>query len=161
MDIAANFIVRAYKKRKGIRIMEQKLKALSRENLLEVIGKMAELLSKEQRQELDAMVEGYVPAEGEFEKTPIPARMSQEFVDEKMEQLESWMHQIDEGEIYLPLSGAPSPLHAQGLLPVKALPPRRLFWFSAVQSSPSRIVLFQSGFPALHKTFLQYAASEM
>lgn len=81
--------------------MEQKLKALSRENLLEVIGKMAELLSEEQRQELDAMVEGYVPAEGEFEKTPIPARMSQEFVDEKMEQLESWMHQIDMGKIYL------------------------------------------------------------
>lgn len=112
MDIAANFIVRAYKKRKGIRIMEQKLKALSRENLLEVIEKMAELLSEEQRQELEAMVTGYVPAERDFEKTPIPARMSQEFVDEKMEQLESWMHQIDEGEIYLPLSGAPSPLHA-------------------------------------------------
>ena len=81
--------------------MEQKLKELSREDLLEIIRRMAKLLSEEQRQALEEMVEGYAPKAGESEKTPLPTRMSQEFVDEKMEQFQDWMHQIDEGEIYL------------------------------------------------------------
>lgn len=42
---------------------------------------------------------------GKLEKIKISLRMSQEYVDEKMEQIESWMKQIDDGELYLNTDG--------------------------------------------------------
>lgn len=81
--------------------MEKKLKELSREKLSEIILKMSELLTKEQYQALEAIVEERISEGTESgEKLP-PARMSQEFVDEKMGQLKIWMDQIDDGELCL------------------------------------------------------------
>lgn len=81
--------------------MEKKLEELSRETLQEIILKMTGLLSKEQYQTLKSMIEACKPESLKSKKTPLPTRMSQEFVDEKMEQLKSWMEKIDEGELYL------------------------------------------------------------
>lgn len=78
--------------------MEQKIKELSKENLQDIILNMMGLLSKEQREKLEVMIEACTTEKG---KIPLTERMSQEFVDEKMELLRNWMSQIDEGELYL------------------------------------------------------------
>lgn len=78
--------------------MEQKLKELSKENLQNIILKMMDLLSKEQCEKLEGMIEACTT---EKSKIQLPERMSQEFVDEKMQILRKWMNQMDEGELYL------------------------------------------------------------
>lgn len=62
---------------------------------------MSELLTKEQREKLGLLIEKYRGDEINSEKPSGAARMSQEFVDEKMKAIEDWMRQIDEGELYL------------------------------------------------------------
>ena len=81
--------------------MEKKLKELSREKLSEIILKMSELLTKEQHQVLEAIMEECISEGTESGENLPPARMSQEFVDEKMGQLKIWMEQIDDGKICL------------------------------------------------------------
>lgn len=81
--------------------MKQKLKRLSRENLEAVLLELAGLLSEEQCQKLDDILETYAAKGAGTEKEMAPARMSQELVDEKMKQVEEWMEQIDQGELCL------------------------------------------------------------
>ena len=78
--------------------MEQKIKELSKENLQDIILNMLNLLSKDQCEKLEIMIEACTAEKGKLQLTE---RMSQEFVDEKLELLRKWMNQIDEGELYL------------------------------------------------------------
>lgn len=78
--------------------MEQKIKKLSKENLQDIILNMLGLLSKEQCERLEVMIEACTT---EKDKIQLTESMSQEFVDEKMELLRKWMKQIDEGKLYL------------------------------------------------------------
>lgn len=80
------------------RSMEQKIKELSKENLQDIILNMIGLLSKEQCEKLEVMIEACTT---EKSKLHLTERMSQEYVDEKMECVRKWMHEIDEGELYL------------------------------------------------------------
>lgn len=78
--------------------MEQKIKELSKDNLQDIIINMIGLLSKEQYEKLEGMIEACT---AETDKTQLTERMSREFVKERMELLREWMDQIDEGELYL------------------------------------------------------------
>lgn len=88
-------------KNRGSVMMEEKLKGLSKEKLQEILLDMTDFLSEEQRLKLEELVEGYGEDRTETEKAKSKVRMSQETVTEKMEQIKSWMKQIDEGELYL------------------------------------------------------------
>lgn len=81
--------------------MQDRLKELSREKLQKIILDITEFLTKEQYQRLQTMVDELSAETLECKKIPLPARMSQEFVDEKLEKMKGWMEQIDEGELYL------------------------------------------------------------
>lgn len=78
--------------------MNLKIKELSKDTLQDIILKMSDLLSKEQYEKLEAMIEACAAEE---DSSHLPERMSQEFVSEKMVLLKQWMRQIDEGELYL------------------------------------------------------------
>ena len=79
------------------------LKKLNIEELQNIIVKMTEILTEKQRIKLENMIEEKEPYISDTEEIIVESRMSQEFVNEKMNQLEQWMHQIDEGEVYLDL----------------------------------------------------------
>ncbi|MGN0484735.1 MAG: hypothetical protein ACI4HI_14395, partial [Lachnospiraceae bacterium] len=81
--------------------MEQKIKELSKESLQKIILKMMTVLSKEQCEELEVMIEACLGENNETGRIQLTERMSQEFVSEKMKLLKQWMEQIDEGELYL------------------------------------------------------------
>lgn len=81
--------------------MVQKIKELSKENLQEIILKMKDFLSEEQCEKLETMIEACTAEKEGTKKSQLTERMSQEFVDEKMQLLKKWMNQIDEGELYL------------------------------------------------------------
>lgn len=81
--------------------MKKKLEQLSKERLQKIILEMAEVLTKEQRRKLEALIESSAPVMMQTEKGLKPARMSGEFVEEKMEQIRTWMEQVDEGELCL------------------------------------------------------------
>lgn len=81
--------------------MKAQLKELSREALQKIILGIAESLTMEQTQKLQALIEKSSAENKGAGKPLVPARMSQELIDEKMEQMKSWMREIDEGEVYL------------------------------------------------------------
>ena len=81
--------------------MEWKLNDLTKEGLKNIILRMAALLSEEQRQSLQELIEEYKGQKSEEEKLPVQVRMSQTLVEEKMRQIEYWKQQIEEGELYL------------------------------------------------------------
>lgn len=81
--------------------MKQKIKNLKREKLVEILCKIADILQKEQYQELEKMIVEAATDNSIEEKCPIMVRMSQELVDEKLEQIKGWMQQIEEAELYL------------------------------------------------------------
>ena len=81
--------------------MKTKLKEISRENLQKIILEMAGFLTEEQYQRLQGVVEVIAAEDIEAENPPVPSRMSQELVDEKMGQIKVWMEELDEGEVYL------------------------------------------------------------
>ncbi len=81
--------------------IEQKLKNLTKENLQKVILELTRLLSADQRQELDKLLEDCASGPSEGRGAPVLSRMAQSFVDEKMEEIRKWIAQIDEGELYL------------------------------------------------------------
>lgn len=93
--------------------MKNKLEKLSKECLQKIILDMTDFLTEEQRRTLESMVEGCITGKiqqeskpkaagkSRQESNPMITRMSQEFVDERMEQIEVWMKQIDEGELTL------------------------------------------------------------
>ena len=80
--------------------MKQKIKNLDREKLVEILCKMVDVLPKEQYSELEKMIVEATDNSlaGKFQ---VMVRMSQELVDEKLEQIKDWIRQIEEGELYL------------------------------------------------------------
>ncbi len=81
--------------------MKNKLRQLTKEDLQQILSDMSSFLSKEQRQQLDALIMQYTPDQSKPAPRQKTVRMSQELVDEKMEQLKIWMNQIDEGKLML------------------------------------------------------------
>ncbi len=75
-------------------IMEQKVRVLSKEQLQDILLKLEDVLSEEQCRELSKLLDEYVGMGSEAGRAELPVRMSQEFVDEKLEQLKRWMQQI-------------------------------------------------------------------
>lgn len=85
--------------------MKRKIEEPSKENLQRTLLQMTELLTEKQREKLETIIEECTENMVESESTLPAARMSQEFVDEKMKPLESFMKKIDEGELYLDVDG--------------------------------------------------------
>lgn len=81
--------------------MKKKLEKLSNERLQKTILDMTEFLTDEQRQKLDTIVESCQAGQTQLEPKRLATRMSQEFVDEKLEQIAIWQKQIDDGELVL------------------------------------------------------------
>lgn len=81
------------------------VKELSREELQNVILKMQEILSEEQKQSLQEIMRRCRKQDAGDTFQPVQARMSQELVEEKMRQIQKWQEKIDEGELYLHSEG--------------------------------------------------------
>lgn len=86
--------------------VKDKIRELSKENAQNVVLQMMEFLSEAQCDKLETLIKegltGRKQSENnELESIRMGRRMSQDFVDEKMKQIEEWMRQIDEGELYL------------------------------------------------------------
>ena len=81
--------------------MKQKIKNLNKEKLVEILCKVADILSKEQYLELEKMIVEAAKDNSMAEKKPVMVRLSQELVDEKLKQIKGWMRQIEEEELYL------------------------------------------------------------
>lgn len=79
---------------------KEQLRALSKVQLENIISEMEKTLPKEQKQKLENMIRTYEKS-GNTEIIPVQARMSQELVNEKMNQFSVWKRQIDDGELYL------------------------------------------------------------
>lgn len=82
-------------------ITREKLKKLNKENLIELILEMSELLNENQNRKCNQIVAGYLTDQSVNSHDGVQARMSDEFVSEKMAQIKIWIQQIDEGELYL------------------------------------------------------------
>ncbi len=82
-------------------ITREELKKLNKENLIELILEMSELLTENQNKKCNQIVAGYLIDKSADFYDGVQARMSDEFVSEKMAQIKIWMQQIDEEEIYL------------------------------------------------------------
>ena len=82
-------------------MIKQMLKELSREKLQEIILKISDMMSVEQGKKLEEIIKEYAGQMPVSDELFVKARMSQEFVDEKMNRIQEWMKQIDEGELYL------------------------------------------------------------
>ena len=82
-------------------ITREKLKKLNKENLIELILEMSELLTENQNRKYNQIVAGYLTDQSVNSHDGVQARMSDEFVSEKMAQIKIWIQQIDEGELYL------------------------------------------------------------
>ncbi len=80
-------------------MMKLELNKLSKKDLQEIILKMENCLSEEQKQKLYEFVQEHNKICTKEDN--VPMQMSQEFVDEKMQQIEKWQQQIDDGKIYL------------------------------------------------------------
>lgn len=81
--------------------MEKKVQRLSKENLQNIVLKMAKTLSEEQYRRLELLIMECMADDEEYKEKKLKQRMSQEFVDEKMSQVKNWMQEIDEGEVCL------------------------------------------------------------
>lgn len=81
------------------------VKELSREELQNIILKMQEMLSEEQKQRLQEIMRECKQPDKDESLKPEQSRMSQEMVEEKIGQIPKWQEQIDEGEIYLDTEG--------------------------------------------------------
>ena len=77
------------------------IKELSREELQNIILKMQEILSEEQKQSLQSIMRECKKTDVDEASQAEQVRMSQGLVDEKMKQIRKWKQQIDEGELYL------------------------------------------------------------
>lgn len=83
----------------------QKLKQLSKENLQEILQEMMKIFTREQSQKLEVLLDNYLEKPENKEQAVTVPRMSGEYVDEKMREMEEWMRQINEGELYLDTEG--------------------------------------------------------
>lgn len=85
--------------------MENQLKQLSKESLQKIVLEMTPLLSDEQYCKLEGLIAAYSVNKQEnlskLENLPKQQRMSQELVDDKMQQIHNGIEQIEEGKLYL------------------------------------------------------------
>lgn len=81
-------------------VMKKKIQKLNREKLIEILCKMADNLPKEQCLELEKLLADSIADDLVDGKRPMTVRMSQEFVDEKLQKIKESMRQIEE-ELYL------------------------------------------------------------
>lgn len=81
--------------------MKGRIQELGRESLQKIILDMTAFLTEDQRQQLERLIAECAAGKSQAGVRQRTVRMSQELVDEKMEQLKIWMEQIDEGELYL------------------------------------------------------------
>lgn len=81
--------------------MKQKIKNLKKEKLVDILCKMVDVLPQEYYMELEKMVAEAATDNSAAGNRLVMVRMSQELVDEKLEQIKGWMRQIEEGELYL------------------------------------------------------------
>ena len=82
-------------------MMRQRLGGFGKEELLKIFLDTVNLLSKEQYQELEKIIEEYMAKNLSPEKIQAAVKMTEEFVAEQMEAIKGWMAQIDEGELCL------------------------------------------------------------
>lgn len=75
------------------------VKELSREELQNVILRMQEMLSEEQKQSLQEIIRKCTKPDVDETSQPEQSRMSQELVEEKMRQIQKWQEKIDEGDM--------------------------------------------------------------
>ena len=80
--------------------MNLKLDELAKEELQEIIKKIAKRLSKEQYEYLQHLITECTEKENTVDISP-QSLMSKTFVDEKMLQIEEWKQQIEDGKLYL------------------------------------------------------------
>ena len=77
------------------------IEELSLKELREIVRKLQELLSEEQKQKFQEIMRECRENDEKEDLQPVPARMSQELIEEKLEQIQIWQKQIDEGDLYL------------------------------------------------------------
>lgn len=79
---------------------EADIKKLSKEELQNIILKLQELLSDDQKKEFHKLVIACRNKEKKGKTQPVQVRMSDDLVREKITQIQKWKNQIDEGELY-------------------------------------------------------------
>lgn len=80
---------------------EEDIQKLSKEQLQDIVLKIHKILTSGQKKELRKMIKVYKDQSGNGTSQAFPGRMSDDFVKEKMMQIQEWEHKIDEGELYL------------------------------------------------------------
>ena len=80
---------------------EEDIQKLSKEQLQDIVLKIHKILTSGQKKELRKMIKVYKDQSGNGTSQSFPGRMSDDFVKEKMMQIQEWEHKIDEGELYL------------------------------------------------------------
>lgn len=80
---------------------QEDLKELSKDNLQNIILKLQEFLSEDQKQKLQEIINFYTTQGMNKQVTSTEIGMSEKFVKEKMLQIQNWKNQIDEGDLYL------------------------------------------------------------
>ena len=80
---------------------EEDIKNLSKKELQDIIFKVQKLLSDKQKKEFQKIVKEAGIQPGNKKSQAALVRMSDDFVNEKMIQIQNWKDQIDEGELYL------------------------------------------------------------
>lgn len=83
------------------KVTGEDIEELSLKELREIVRKLQELLSEEQKQKFQEIVRECRENDEKETLQPVPARMSQELIEEKLEQIQIWQKQIDEGDLYL------------------------------------------------------------
>ena len=82
-------------------MLEKDLETLSRDKLQKIVLKMEEFLSEKQLQKLQEIVQDCSRTNEKDQTETMQVRMSQEYINEKIQQIRQWKQQIDEGELYL------------------------------------------------------------
>ena len=80
---------------------EEEIKKLSKEELQNIVLGVEKILSDKQKAEFLKIVNESAVRSGSRKLQPLQVRMSDEFVNEKMTQIQNWENQIDTGELYL------------------------------------------------------------
>lgn len=80
---------------------EEDIKNLSKKELQDIIFKVQKLLSDKQKKEFQKIVKEAGIQPGNKKSQAALVRMLDDFVNEKMIQIQNWKDQIDEGELYL------------------------------------------------------------
>lgn len=80
---------------------EEDIKNLSKKELQDITFKVQKLLSDKQKKEFQKIVKEAGIQPGNKKSQAALVRMSDDFVNEKMIQIQNWKDQIDEGELYL------------------------------------------------------------